>query len=66
MPQYRVLQKSFINSAIVEEGEIVEIDDFGPDAPDTTDGNGKVIKKGAKAGPGPNLALVTAKEAPLV
>lgn len=26
MAQYRVLQKSFINNAIVEEGEIVEYD----------------------------------------
>lgn len=65
MAQYRVLQKSFINNAIVDEGEIVEIDDFGPDAPDTKDKDGKTIK-GAKAGPGPNLALVTAKDAPLV
>lgn len=26
MPKYRVLAKSFINSAIVQEGEIVEYD----------------------------------------
>jgi hypothetical protein len=26
MAQYRVLQKSFINNAIVEEGEVIEYD----------------------------------------
>lgn len=44
MPQYRVLQKSFVNNRIVEEGEVVDYDgDPGP--------NLESVKKGKKAEP---------------
>lgn len=45
MPKYKVLQKSYINNKIVEEGEIVEFDG------DVSD-NLKLMKRGeAKAEP---------------
>lgn len=45
MPKYKVLQKSFINNRIAEEGEIVEYDG-------DVSGNLELMKKG-KAKPEP-------------
>lgn len=42
MPQYRVLQKSFIGNRIVEEGEIIDFDGEASD-------NLELVKKGKKA-----------------
>jgi hypothetical protein len=42
MPQYRVLQKSFIGNRIVDEGEIVDYDGEPSD-------NLELVKKGKKA-----------------
>ncbi len=46
MPQYRVLQKSFIGNRIVEEGEVIEYDG------DVSD-NLELVKKGKKAAEAP-------------
>lgn len=46
MPQYRVLQKSFIGNRIVEEGEVIEYDGDASD-------NLELVKKGKKAADAP-------------
>lgn len=46
MPQYRVLQKSFIGNRIAEEGEIVDYDG-------EPSSNLELVKKGKKAAEAP-------------
>ena len=46
MPQYRVLQKSFIGNRIVEEGEVIDYDGEASD-------NLELVKKGKKAAEAP-------------
>lgn len=46
MPQYRVLQKSFIGNRIVEEGEVIDYDGEASE-------NLEPVKKGKKAAEAP-------------
>lgn len=48
MAQYRVLAKSFINSRIVEEGEIIEYDGEASENLEPVKGNKPVADKAAK------------------
>ena len=54
MAKYRVLQKSFINNAIVEEGEIVDYDgEPGPNLEIVADEAAPAKGKGKKADDAP-------------
>jgi hypothetical protein len=50
MPQYRVLQRSFINNAILEEGAVIEFD--GEPGPNLEPIKVDKAAKGAKGGRG--------------